>query len=153
MVVVTKSDGSPRRTIDFQKWNAQCLRETHPTASPFQLASQVPPKTFKTIIDAVDGFHSVALDKDSQPLTTFITEWGRYMYLRMPQGFLAAGDAYTSCYDVITEAVPRKVKIMDDVLSHDLDINISIMFGTTLVFVLTMVLSSMGPNFNLVRTL
>ena len=45
MVVVTKSDGSPRRTIDFQKLNAQCLRETHPTASPFQLASQVPPKT------------------------------------------------------------------------------------------------------------
>ena len=25
---------------------------------------------------AVDGFHSVPLDSESQPLTTFITEWG-----------------------------------------------------------------------------
>ena len=44
---------------------------------------------------------SVLLDSKSLPLTTFITEWGRYMYLRMPQGFFAAGDAYTRCYDKI----------------------------------------------------
>ena len=81
MVVVSKADGTLRRTIDFQQLNAQCLRKTHHTASPFQLASQVPPNTKKSVLDAVDGFHSVPLDSESQPLTTFITEWGRYMCL------------------------------------------------------------------------
>ena len=47
---------------------------------PFQLASQIPANTKKTVIDAVDGYHAVPLDRESQPLTTFITEWGRYVY-------------------------------------------------------------------------
>ena len=32
------------------------------------------------------------LDKKSQPLTIFITEWGRFMYLSTPQGYLASED-------------------------------------------------------------
>ena len=119
MVVVSKADRTPHRTIDFQRLNAQCLRETHHTASPFQLASQVPPNTKKSVLDAVDGFHSVPLDSESQPLTTFITEWGRYMCLRMPQGYSAAGDAYTCRYDEIIEGVERKVKIINDTLLYD----------------------------------
>ena len=119
MVVVSKEDGSPRRTIDFQRLNAQCQRETHHTSTQFQLASQVPAHTKKSVVDAVDGFHSVALDSESQPLTTFITEWGRFMYLRMPQGFVAAGDAYTRRYDEIIDGVERKVKIVDDTLLYD----------------------------------
>jgi hypothetical protein len=103
MVVVSKADGSP---IDFQHLNAQCLRETHHTSTPFQIASQVQPHTKKCVINAVDGYHSVELDATCQPLTTFITEWGRFKYLRMPQGFFAAGDAYTRCYDEIIESPP-----------------------------------------------
>ena len=119
MVVQSKKDGRPRRTIDYQYLNDYCMRETHPQQSPFNLAMQVPPKSFKTILDAVDGYHSVMLDEESQALTTFITEWGRYRYTRMPQGFIAAGDAYTSRYDAIIDGVLRKVKIVDDVLLHD----------------------------------
>ena len=41
------------------------------------------------------------------------------MYLSMPQGFFAAGDAYTRRYDEIIEGVDRKVKIVDDTLLYD----------------------------------
>ena len=119
MIVTPKKNGKPRRVVDFQKLNAQCLRETHHCPSPFQAASQIPPGTKKTVFDAVDGYHSIPLDKDSQPLTTFITEWGRYQYLRMPQGYLAAGDAYTRRFDEILSILPRKVKVVDDCLLYD----------------------------------
>ena len=85
MVVQPKKDGRPRRTVDYQHLNTQCMRETHHQQSPFNLAMQVPAGAYKTVLDAVDGYHSVLLDEESQPLTTFITEWGRYMYTRMPQ--------------------------------------------------------------------
>ena len=114
MVVARKKDGSPRITVDFQHLNRQSLRESHPSESPFNLASRIPPGTKKTVIDAVDGYHAIELDEESQPLTTFITEWGKYMYCRMPQGFRGAGDAYVSRYDDIIADVPRKVKIVDD---------------------------------------
>ena len=80
IVITTKKDGRPRRTIDYQYLNSQCKRETHHTASHFQLAMQVPPNSKKTELDAVDGYPSVILDEESQLLTTFITEWGRFMY-------------------------------------------------------------------------
>ena len=94
MIVVQKKDGSPRRTVDLQHLNSQCLRETHHFPSPFQLASQIPANTYKTVLDAVDGYHAIPLDKESQPYQ-FIFEWGRYMYNQIPQGYLAAGDIYT----------------------------------------------------------
>ena len=119
MVITAKKNGKPWRTIDYQHLNSQCKRETHHTGSPFQLALQVPPNQKKTVLDAVDGYHSVPLSKESQPLTTFITEWGRFMNLRMPQGYLASGDAYTRMYDEVIKDVHHKVKIVDDTLLYD----------------------------------
>ena len=122
MVLGRKKDGSPRITVDFQHLNKQCFRETHHTEPPFHLASRVPPNTKKTVLDATDSYHSVELDEESQLLTMFITEWGRYMYLRVPQGFFAAGDIFTSRYDNITKDISNKVKIVDDALLHSTDI-------------------------------
>ena len=119
MVITVKKDGRPRRTVDYQYLNSQCQRKTHHTSSPFHLALQVPPDTKKTVLEAVDGYHSVPLDAESQPLTTFITEWGRFMYLHMPQGYLASGDAYTRRYDEVIKDVEREVKCVDDVLLYD----------------------------------
>ena len=73
-----KKDGSQCHTIDLQRLNTQTLPETHHFQSPFQLASKVPPNTYKTVIDAVDGYHAIPFDEDSQKLITFITEWGHY---------------------------------------------------------------------------
>ena len=119
MVVAAKKDGTPRRTVDLQKLNAQCLRETHHCEPPFKLAMQVPAGTMKTVIDAKDGYHSIELDEESRPLTTFITPWGRYRYLRLPQGYVAAGDAYTRRYDEVIRDVKNKVKCIDDTLLYD----------------------------------
>ena len=118
MVIGRKKDGSPRITVDFQHLNKQCFRETHHTEPPFHLASRVPPNTKKTVLDATDSYHSVELDEESQLLTMFITEWGRYMYLRVPQGFFAAGDIFTSRYDDIIKDVKNIVKIVDDGLLY-----------------------------------
>ena len=65
MVVVGKKDGTPRRTVDFQKLNACCKRETHHTFAPFDMVSSVPVHTFKTTVDAHWGFHQVMLDEES----------------------------------------------------------------------------------------
>jgi hypothetical protein len=67
MVVTAKPDGQPRRTVDLQRLNEQCLRETHHCQSPFKLASQIPPNTKKTVLDATDSYHAIELDEESKP--------------------------------------------------------------------------------------
>ena len=119
MVTVSKKDGTPRRTIDFQPINKYCERETHHTPRPFDVVSNIPPTSYKTVLDAYNGYHQVPLDEESSKLTTFITEFGRFQYLRAPQGHLASGDAYTRHYNDIISDVPRKHKIVDDVLLYD----------------------------------
>ena len=70
----------------------------------------------------VDGYHAIALDKESQTLTNFTTEWGCYMYFCLPRGYIASGDAYTWRYDEVIKDVPRKLKIVDDTLLYDSNI-------------------------------
>ena len=116
MVVVPKKDNTPRRTVNFQPLNQYSVRQTHHTMSPFHQASMVPAGTKKTVLDAWNGYHSVYLDPSCRDLTTFITPWGRYRYLTTPQGYLAAGDAYTERFDKIISDVENKTKCVDDVV-------------------------------------
>ena len=119
MVVVQKKDGRPRRTVDFQQLNSQCLREPNVGESPFHTARRVPQDKWKTTFDAVDGYHSVELDEESSKLTTFITPWGRYRYLRFPQGHCSAGDAFNGRVQHIMSGIPRLVRIVDDMCVYD----------------------------------
>lgn len=119
MVVVAKKSGQPRRTIDFQKLNAACRRETHHTSTPFDMVSGIPRHSFKTTADAHWGFHQVELHEKSRRLTTFITPWGRFRYRRTPMGHCAAPDAYTRRFDDAIVGIPRKIKCVDDTLLFD----------------------------------
>ena len=114
MIICPKKNGSLRRTIDFQALNWHATRHTQ---SPFHQARSVPQHTKKTVFDAWNGYHSVALDPADRHFTTFITPWGRYRYCTAPQGYIASGDGYTSRYDEIVSHVPHKTKCIDDIYS------------------------------------
>ena len=116
MVICAKKNGSLRRTIDFQPLNLHATRETHHTQSPFHLARSIPQGKKKTVFDAWNGYHSVALHPDDRHFTTFITPWGRYRYRTAPQGYISSGDGYTRRYDEIVSTIPNKAKCVDDTL-------------------------------------
>ncbi len=116
MVICPKKNGSPRRTIDFQPLNIHATRETHHTQSPFHQARSVPSGKLKTVFDAWNGYHSVALHPEDRHYTTFITPWGRYRYKTAPQGYISSGDGYTRRYDEIVADIQQKTKCVDDTL-------------------------------------
>ena len=119
MVVTAKKDGSPRRTVDLQQLNKATLRETHHTPSPFNTVAGIPKNTYKTVVDAWNGYHSLSLSDTAKEATTFITEWGRFRYRRAPMGFHASGDAYTRRFDDITNGFERVKRIVDDSIMWD----------------------------------
>ena len=116
MVICPKKSGKPRRTVDLQPLNRHAVRETHHTQSPFHQARIIPPHTRKTVFDAWNGYHSVALHEDDRHLTTFITPWGRYRYCVAPQGYIASGDGYSRRFDEIVSHIPQNTKCVDDTL-------------------------------------
>ena len=122
MIVAPKKNGDPRRTVDLQRLNDATLRETHHTPSPFNVVSTIPTKTWKTVLDAWNGYHSLPLHESTKKSMTFITEWGRYRYCRAPMGYHVSGDAYTRRFDDITRGQPRVARIVDDSILWDPDI-------------------------------
>ena len=110
MVIAMNKNGKPKRTVDYQHLNSQCKQETHHTSSSLQLRLQVP-----SSIKKCPGCRRW-LPLNPPRLTTFITECGHFMYLRMFHGYLASGDIYTCWYDEIIKNVPHKVKIVDILL-------------------------------------
>ena len=75
MVTVAKKDGKPRRT----PLNKYCKREIHHTPTPIDVVSNIPSKSYKTVLDAYNGYHQVPLTEDSVKLTSFITVWSVYL--------------------------------------------------------------------------
>ena len=119
MCVTAKHDGTPRRTIDFRNLNKHAPRQTHHTPSPWNLVSSIPAGVFKSTFDCWHGYHSLQLAEEDRDLTTFISPWGRYRYLTLPQGVLSAGDGYTQRLDSILEGFQRLRRCIDDNLLWD----------------------------------
>ena len=121
MILDRKSNGDPRRCVDLSPTNKYCEREPYPSQSPFNLARSVPPNSFKTVFDAWNGFHQLMIRLEDRYLTTFITPWGLYRYLRAVQGFISSGDGYNRRFDEIVQHMVRLLRCVDDTLIHDVD--------------------------------
>lgn len=82
MVIVTKKNDKPCRTIDLQKLNAQCCQET--LSVTLHLACQIHPNTKKDYSKGANEFHAIEIGEASHKATAFISEWGRYCCYCLP---------------------------------------------------------------------
>ena len=119
LVVVPKRNGEIRLCVDFQKLNKYVKRLYYPTRTPSDAVSNITPDSqFFTTLDAVKGYWQVPLDEKSQNLTTFITPYGRYKFLRAPMGLTSSQDEYCSRGDEAIQGIDRVEKVVDDILIH-----------------------------------
>ncbi|XP_068241310.1 uncharacterized protein [Palaemon carinicauda] len=65
-------------------------------------------------MDALCGYWRIPLAEEDQALTTFITPYGRYRYLRSPMGFSGSGDAYCRRVDIALQAEEEKVQAISE---------------------------------------
>ena len=87
-IVVAPKKGTDRirMCVDLSKLNKYASRECYPSTTPQDAVADIQQSSAKyfTVFDALKGYHQCPLDEESQKLTTFITPFGRYMYLRAP---------------------------------------------------------------------
>ena len=82
--------------------------------SPFALASEFPRGTVKSVLDVWNAYHSVPIRAEDKDKLTFIKPWGRYRYLRAPQGYLASGDGFNHRDQLTSQDVKNKVALVND---------------------------------------
>ena len=123
IVVVPKKDSDNiRLCVDLTKLNKHVKRATYPMVTPYDAVSSISRgANFFTTLDAKTGYWQIPIAEEDQHLTTFITPWGRYKFLRAPMGLISSGDEYTRRGDQALGHVKNTIKIVDDILIHDTD--------------------------------
>ena len=100
--------------IDLHPLNKHAVRQTYTGESPFDIVAEIPTNTYRSSMDAWNGYHSVPIKEEDRHYTTFITPWGRFRYRTTPQGFLAAQDGYNHRFDLVTRDFKYKKRCVDD---------------------------------------
>ena len=89
--VLKKNTDEVPLCVDFTHLNNFVQRERYQFATPSEFVANIASAEAKvfTTFDALKGYHQCPLDEESQLLTTFITQFGRWMYQTAPYGVLS----------------------------------------------------------------
>ena len=119
MVIVWKPNGKIRITIDYTRLNTYVSRPAYPLRTPKDAIDAIKPgDKFFTTLDAKQGYWQLELAEEARPLTTFISQQGRYRFLRAPMGLSATGDEYCRRGDAALAGVKCVEKVVDDIIIH-----------------------------------
>ena len=125
-IVVTPKKNSEkiRMCVDLSHLNRFVIRERYQSPTPAQAVADIAASEAKvfTILDALKGYHQCPLDKDSQILTTFITPFGRYKYLRAPYGISSISEHYNRRMAEAFNGLSGFRRIVDDFVIYDSNI-------------------------------
>ena len=122
-IVVTpkKHTDNIRMCVDLSRLNRYVRRERYQSSTPAQAVADIAADSAKifTKIDAIKGYHQCPLDEESQTLTTFITPFGRFKYLRAPYGISSISEHYNRRMDEAFAGLTGYRRIVDDVVIYD----------------------------------
>ena len=124
IVVAPKKDSERiRLCVDLSRLNCYVKRERYQSATPAQAVADIAADRAKvfTKLDALKGYHQCPLDKDSQLLTTFITPFGRFKFLRAPYGISSISEHYYRRMNEAFDGLSGYRRVVDDVVIYDSD--------------------------------
>ena len=122
-IVVTpkKNCDRIRMCVDLSHLNKHVVRERFQSSTPAQAVPDIAASEAKifTVLDALKGYHQCPLDQESQPLTTFITPFGRFKYLRASYGISSISKHYNRCMTEAFAGLSGFRRIVDDIVIYD----------------------------------
>ena len=118
IVAVPKPNGKVRICGNFIQLNKAILREKHPMPTTEQTLGKLAGAKVISKLDANSGFWQWKLKDSSRLLTTFITPWGRYCYMRLPFGISSTPEHFQKSMQRILESLPGVECQMDDIIVY-----------------------------------
>lgn len=115
-VVVPKPDGSVRICVNYQKLNSQTVPDPFPLPRMEAITNEASKAKWITTLDLAKGFHQVPVHQDSVAKTSFLTDFGKYEYVRMPFGIMNGPSHFQRCLSGILGNTPRTSAYIDDIV-------------------------------------
>jgi hypothetical protein len=87
----------------FTDLNKCCPKDDFPLARIDQVVDSIAGCNIMALLDYFSGYHQIWLHKEDEEKTSFITPFGTYCYMTMPEGLRNVGPTY--CYMRMTEGL------------------------------------------------
>jgi ribonuclease HI len=112
---VKKKNGKWRVCVDFTDLNKACPKDPFSLPKIDQLVDSTAGHERMSFLDAFQGYHQIALRKEDQEKTAFITPRGVFCYKVMPFGLKNAGATYQRMVTkMFSELLGRTVEVYID---------------------------------------
>ena len=121
VVIPKKNSDKICMCVDLSHLNRFVSRERYQSPTPVLAVADIAASEAKifTVLDALKGYHQCPIDQDSQILTTFITPFGRYKYLRAPYGISSISEHYNCRMTEAFNGLSGFGRIVDDFVIYD----------------------------------
>ena len=118
MVPVKKKNGQVRITVhvDYKHLNQNVKRQVLMLPNLDDVGPKLAGAVMFSALDAAGGYYQIPLDEKSRALTTFITPFGRYCFLRIPMGIAFAPEVFQQRMHKLLKDQEGCVVVMDDIL-------------------------------------
>lgn len=116
--VQSKKNGNLRVCLDPRSLNEVLCRERYPLLTMDDVLPQLANAKLFSKVDLSHGYWHCTLDDQSSHLTTFITPFGRYRWLRLPFGLNVSSEIFQRKLDESLEGLDGVVCVADDILVY-----------------------------------
>jgi hypothetical protein len=104
IVMVQKKSGKWRMCIDFTSLNKACPNDNFPLPRIDKIVDSAAGCEVMSLLDCFSGYHQIYMKEDDKASTSFITPFGMYCFIRMPEGFKNAGSTFSRLTKMVLES-------------------------------------------------
>jgi len=124
VVVVKKSDGTPRVCVDYRALNRIVCKDRYPLPLIEDILDRLQNARVFSSIDLKNGFFRVSVSKEARKYTSFVTHNGQYQFLKVPFGFCNSPAIFQHFINVIfNDLTARGIALpyIDDLIIPGID--------------------------------
>ena len=118
MATGVKQSGDLRICLDPQILNKALKREYHPSVILDDVLHELEGAVVLSKFDTDNGYWHCVLDERSSKMTTFLTPFGRYRYLRLPFGLCVSSEIFQKRLQAALEGLKGVLCIADDIVIY-----------------------------------
>jgi hypothetical protein len=118
VVMVQKKSGKWRMCIDFTSLNKAYPKDNFPLPRIDKIVDSAAGCEVMSLLDCFSGYHQIYMKEEDKASTSFITPFGTYCFIRMPEGLKNAGSTVSRLTKTVLESqVGRNIfTYVDDIV-------------------------------------